>query len=56
VKARKRSQEKAMRTSISMPPVVFIKAMERQRTYGFPTFSDYLQHLLRADARKKEAA
>lgn len=44
-----------MRTSISMPPVIFLKGVERQRQNGFATFSDYLQDLVRRDAIKEAA-
>ena len=39
----------ATKKSISLPEELFKKAIERQKLFGYPTFSDYLQALIRAD-------
>jgi hypothetical protein len=47
------------RTSISMPELMFRTADERRRKFGYSSFSDYLQHLVRQDifaSEQKEAA
>ena len=43
-------QRRSMRTSISMPAHMFTKAIEKQQKHGYPTFSDYIQSLVRKDA------
>ena len=45
----KRRHEMAVRTTISMPPIIFDLGRERARTRAFPSFSDYIQALIRAD-------
>lgn len=44
-----------MRTSISMPAAMFYKALEQQQRRAYPTFSDYIQELVRRDAMKEAA-
>lgn len=39
-----------MRTTVSMPPRLFLAAIERQRKLALATFSDYFQMLVRRDA------
>jgi hypothetical protein len=51
----KRSYERCVRTTIRMPPALFDRAIRREKERGFPTFSDYIQQLLREDARKASA-
>jgi hypothetical protein len=49
-KARKKLHERVVRTSISMPPIIYSAGIERQHKRGYPCFSDYLQNLIRQDA------
>lgn len=51
----KRRHEMAVRTTISMPPIIFEAGHERARARAFGSFSDYVQALIRAD-REKEVA
>lgn len=44
----KKPCEKAVRTTISMPPELWKLASGNQQAHSFPTFSDYIQHLIRA--------
>ena len=46
----KRTHECVVRTSISMPPILWDAATNKQRTAGYPSFSDYIQNLIRLDA------
>lgn len=39
----------AEKRSISAPAELFAQADERKRALGYPTFSDYIQALIRAD-------
>ena len=48
-KPTKRQHEMAVRTTISMPPVIFDAGRERARLRAFGSFSDYIQALIRAD-------
>lgn len=43
----KRDCEKAVRTTISMPPELWKIAVQRQQQQCFPTFSDFIQALIR---------
>jgi Arc/MetJ-type ribon-helix-helix transcriptional regulator len=54
LKQAKRRHEMAVRTTISMPPVIFDMGQERARVRAFGSFSDYIQELIRAD-REMEA-
>jgi hypothetical protein len=45
----KRQHEMAVRTTISMPPMVFDLGRQRARNRAFASFSDYVQALIRAD-------
>lgn len=45
----KRECEKAVRTTISMPPELWKIAVSRQRQNQFAAFSDYIQGLIRRD-------
>lgn len=56
MKPRKAKNEQAMRTTISMPPAVFLAALKRQRALAHGTFSDYMQSLVRKDAIESESA
>jgi len=47
---RKKSCEKAVRTTISMPPELWKLATASQRQNSYPTFSDYIQSLIRPTA------
>ena len=49
MKNTKRDHERCVRTSISMPPALFDRAVDRTRSRGYSTFSDYIQHLLREE-------
>lgn len=51
---RKKQTRRSMRTSISMPAQMFLKAVHRQRSRAYPTFSDYIQELVRRDAMLEE--
>ena len=44
----KRACDKAVRTTISMPPSLWRLAQEEQRKAGFTSFSDLIQHLIRS--------
>jgi Arc/MetJ-type ribon-helix-helix transcriptional regulator len=46
----KRPHEMAVRTTISMPPVIYDAGQERARRRAFASFSDYVQALIRADS------
>ena len=43
----KRAHEKVVRTTISMPPLVFTFGLNHAREGGFTSFSDYIQDLIR---------
>ena len=43
----KRTHEKVVRTTISMPPLLLDYGMRAAKTGGFATFSAYVQALLR---------
>ncbi len=45
------SSSNTVRTTISMPGVLFDAATNNKRQQGFGTFSDYIQALIRADQR-----
>ncbi len=46
----KRADEKAVRTTVSMPPVLHELAVQRVRIGHYSAFSDYIQELIRKDA------
>lgn len=46
---RKDATRKAVRTTVSMPMSMFVKATERQQKKGYNNFSAYLQSLLHQD-------
>jgi hypothetical protein len=46
----KRSYERSVKKSVSMPEILFGKGLDRQRHYGYSTFSDYVQALIRRDS------
>ena len=48
-KTGKSMAERAIKKSVSMPLAMFLRACEIQRSHYAPTFSDYLQALIRAD-------
>lgn len=53
----KRDYEKAVRTTISMPPELHRIAVKTQEQQCFSTFSDYIQSLIRrANGQTQEAA
>lgn len=43
------------RTSISMPEMILRLGSERQRQTGYSSFSDYVQALIRRDAKLETA-
>lgn len=45
----KRVYERAVKKSISMPGMLFDKGTDKARSYGYSTFSDYVQMLIRKD-------
>jgi hypothetical protein len=45
----KRTYEKAVKKSVSMPEFLFDHATDRQRQFRLATFSDYIQELIRRD-------
>lgn len=47
---RKRPHESAVRTTISLPPLLWDVGTKRQAKLGFGTFSDYIQDLVRHDS------
>jgi hypothetical protein len=46
----KPQHEMAVRTTISMPPIIFNLGRHRARSRAFASFSDYIQALIRADS------
>lgn len=50
MKASKREHEKAVRTTVSFPALLVTAAEDRMRKLAFPSFSAYLQNLVRLDA------
>lgn len=50
----KQENERSVRTTISMPPVLYDFAFTRVREAGFATFSDFVQHLFRVEKEKCE--
>lgn len=44
-----RPRRRSTRTSISMPALMFVRALDRQQKESYPTFSDYIQALIRRD-------
>lgn len=46
----------AVKKSISAPGLLFVDAELRQRALRLPTFSDYIQHLMRQDTARLEAS
>lgn len=53
LKQAKRRHEMAVRTTISMPPVIFEAAQQSARLRAFGSFSDYIQALIRADRERQ---
>lgn len=51
----KRHWERAVKKSVSMPEILLDKASDRQRQLTLPTFSDYIQLLIRLDLQQGEA-
>lgn len=45
----KRAHEKAVRATVSMPPILHDRAVEKTRRGGFSNFSNYIQDLIRRD-------
>lgn len=43
----KRACERAVRATISLPPDLMRKAIDKQRKGHFAAFSDFIQHLIR---------
>lgn len=52
----KRSYERAVKKSISLPGMLFDKGTDNARSYGYTTFSDYVQMLIRKDTDRSLAA
>jgi hypothetical protein len=46
----------AAKKSVSFPHALFMDAQLRQRALRLPTFSDYIQHLMRQDTALLEAS
>jgi hypothetical protein len=51
---RKKESEYAVKKSFSLPGKLFSGAEEAAKILGYGCFSDYLQHLIRADLRARE--
>ncbi len=49
----KRAHLKAVRATVSMPPVLHDRATEKQKLGGYSAFSDYIQDLIRRDAMQQ---
>lgn len=49
----KRTYEKAVKKSVSMPSMLFDKGVDRVRQIGYATFSDYIQMLIRQDLERQ---
>lgn len=49
----KQAYLRCAKISVSMPQVMRDQATLRARALGYPTFSDYLQAVLRADLRQQ---
>jgi len=43
----KRPHEKVVRTTISLPPMLFMLALDQQRIGSYTSFSNYVQDLIR---------
>lgn len=56
MKSKKPQAEKAVRTTISMPLVMFAGAVSRQKERKLTNFSAYIQSLVVNDEPKREAA
>jgi hypothetical protein len=54
-RSRKRPHELAVRTTISMPPLVFDWGVEGTKQRGSASFSDYVQELIRDDKKNRQA-
>lgn len=52
---RQRAFVSLARTSISMPEMILRLGSERQRQTGYSSFSDYVQALIRRDAKLETA-
>ncbi len=49
----KRPHERAVKKSVSLPLFLYYEGSDRQRAMRLPTFSDYLQELIRRDTGKR---
>lgn len=47
----KRPHEMVVRTTISLPPVLFTQALDQQRKGAYTSFSNYVQDLIRERER-----
>lgn len=45
----------AIKKSVSFPEELYNAGVERQKELNYPTFSDYLQHLIRIDMQQTAA-
>jgi hypothetical protein len=45
--------ERAVKKTISLPPMLLYDAIEGRQFYRLSTFSDYIQHLIRSDREKR---
>jgi hypothetical protein len=45
----KRVHQKAVRATVSMPPMLHDRAVDRMKRRGFAALSDYIQDLIRRD-------
>lgn len=49
----KKDYEKAVKRSVSMPGLLADDADRRRRDLRLPTFSDYIQHVIRQDTQRE---
>jgi hypothetical protein len=54
-RGRKRAHEMAVRTTVSMPPLVFDWGNEGMRERGSSSFSDFVADLIRQDKKNRQA-
>lgn len=52
----KKSYERAVKKSVSMPEILFDEAERRRHQMRLATMSDYFQYLVRRDTEPREAS
>lgn len=55
IKTQKKSYERAVKKSVSMPEILFDEAERRRHELRLSTMSDYFQHLVRRDTERQSA-